>query len=117
MITSRLNLFLWIALIFYFSCIFYLVKKRSMALKYSLMWIFSGIVILLIIMFPNVFNHVMQIIGIVDASNGLFAICIFLFLVILLTLTAIISKMNNKIKTLTQNLGIVEKQIREMERK
>lgn len=114
--TFRLNIFLWIAIFFYFLCILHLLKKRKLTLKYSLMWIFSGIVIFLIILFPSIFNMLMSKIGIVNASNGLFAICIFLFLIILLMLTSIISGMNNKIKTLIQMEGINEKRIRELEK-
>lgn len=112
----KLIIFLWIAVIFYFLCIFFLLKRKKLSLKYSLMWLFSGTIILLIILFPNVFNALMYKIGIVNASNGLFAICIFLFLIILLMLTSIISNMNNKIKVLIQIIGINEKRIRELEK-
>ncbi len=114
--TFRLIVFLWIAVIFYFLCIFFLLKRKKLSLKYSLMWLFSGTIIFLIILFPNIFNAIMYKIGIVNASNGLFAICIFLFLIILLMLTSIISNMNNKIKILIQIIGINEKRIRELEK-
>lgn len=116
MITLRLSIFLWLALVLYFLCILHLIKKGNLALKYSLMWLFSGIVILFIVLFPSTFNFLMEQIGIVNPSNGLFAICTFLILVMLLAVTSIISKMNNKIKTLTQLLGMAEKRIRDLER-
>lgn len=115
--TIRLTISLWIAIIFYFVCIFFLLKKKKLTLKYSLMWIFSGIIIFFIILFPNIFNILMNKLGIINASNGLFAICTFLFLIILLMLTSIISSMNSKIKTLIQIAGINEKRIRELEKR
>lgn len=116
MITVRLSIFLWIAVLLYFVCIIYLIKKGNLSLKYSLMWLFSGIIILLIILFPGAFSYLMEWIGVINSSNGLFAICIFLILVMLLAITSIISKMNGKIKTLTQLLGMAEKRIRELEK-
>lgn len=115
MISTKLSVFSYIAVVFYFICIFYLIKRKSLSLKYSLMWLFSGIVIFLIILYPKSFSLLMYKIGVVNASNGLFAICIFLFLIMMLILTAIISKMNAKIKTMIQELGLLEKRIRELE--
>lgn len=116
MITFKLNIFLWLALLLYFLCIFYLIKKGNLSLQYSLMWLLSGIIILMVVLCPEAFNFLMDKIGIVNPSNGLFAICIFLILVMLLVITSIISKMNTKIKMLTQLLGIAEKRIRELEK-
>jgi hypothetical protein len=79
------------------------------------MWLFSGVIILFIIIFPNVFAALMDKIGIVSPANGLFAICVFLLLIMLLILTSIISRMNMKIKTMLQNIAILEKKIRELE--
>lgn len=115
MITQRLSIFLYIAIISFFICIFYLIKKKLLTLKYSLMWLFSGIVVLLIILFPEVFSSLMMKLGIINPSNGLFAICIFLFMMMLLMLTSVISKLNAKIKRLIQSMGIIEKRIRDLE--
>lgn len=79
------------------------------------MWLLSGTIIFLIILFPEAFNTIMNKLGIINPSNGLFAICIFILLVMLLILTSVISKINMKIKVLGQNLGIAEKRIRELE--
>ena len=117
MITQKLSMFLVIAIVFYFVCIFHLIKRKSLSLKYSLMWLLSGVIILLITIFPEAFNFIMEKIGIVNAANGLFSICVFLLLILLLMLTSIISKMNTKIKTMVQNIGIMEQRIRELEEK
>lgn len=117
MLIQRLTIFLYTAIIFFFVCIIALIRKGTLSLKYSLVWLFSGTVIFLIILLPESFKNVMNKLGIIDPLNGLFAICIFLLLVMLLMLTSVISKMNTKIKELVQNLGIAEKRIRELEAK
>lgn len=115
MILQRLDFFLYMAIISFFIGIFYLIKKKMLSLKYSLMWLLSGVVILLIILFQDGFIRLMNKLGIVNASNGLFAICVFMFMIMLLMLTSVISKMNAKIKSLTQSFGILEKKVRELE--
>lgn len=115
MITQRLNIFLYIAIVFFFISIFYLIKKKFLSLKYSLMWLFSGMVVLMIILFPEGFSNLMYKLGLITPANGLFAICIFLFMLMLLLLTSVISRINAKIKRLIQSIGILEKKIRELE--
>lgn len=115
MITLRLKIFLYIAIIFFFISIFYLIKKKYLSLKYSLIWLFSGLVVFLIILFPEEFSFLMGQIGLITPANGLFAICIFLFMLMLLLLTSVISRINTKIKRLIQNIGILEKRIRDLE--
>ena len=78
-----LRIALWTALFLYFGGIFYLLKKRLLELRYTLLWIFSGIVMMLIVIFPAAFERLMNRIGIIEATNGLFAVVLFLLLVIL----------------------------------
>ena len=47
--------------------------------------------------------------------NGLFIFCIGFIIMILLSLTSIASRQNRKIRTLTQELAILDKRLRELE--
>lgn len=49
--------------------------------------------------------------------NGLFIIAIGFIIMILLSLTSIASRQNRKIRTLTQELAILDKRVRELEKK
>lgn len=89
-----------------------LLKKQLLALRYTLLWIFAGIVMALILIFPSTFEQLMSRIGIIEATNGLFAVALFLLLVILVSMTAVLSKMNGQIKTLAQRLALLEKRVR-----
>ena len=52
-----LRIALLTALFLYFGGIFYLLKKRLLELRYTLLWIFSGIVMMLIVIFPAAFER------------------------------------------------------------
>ncbi len=112
-----LRIALWTALFLYFGGIFYLLKKRLLELRYTLLWIFSGIVMMLIVIFPAAFERLMNRIGIIEATNGLFAVVLFLLLVILVSMTSALSKMNRQIKTLAQKFAAYEKRLRALEEK
>lgn len=49
--------------------------------------------------------------------NGLFVFFIGVLIMICMSLTSIVSKQTNKLRTLTQELAILEKRIRELEAK
>lgn len=112
-----LRIALLTALFLYFGGIFYLLKKRLLELRYTLLWIFSGIVMMLIVIFPAAFERLMNRIGIIEAPNGLFAVVLFLLLVILVSMTSALSKMNRQIKTLAQKFAAYEKRLRMLEEK
>lgn len=104
-----------VGILVYFYILLYLIKKKSLNLKYTLLWIFSGVIILVIAIFPNIMLGLTACLGIVDATNGVFALIIFFILIILMSITAIVSKMKEKNKQLIQQCALLEKRVRELE--
>lgn len=109
------RLLITICTIVYFIVILTLLKKNRLALKYSLLWIFAGGFFVLIAVFPNILVFFANIAGIEVPSNGLFAMCIFFSVLILISLTVIVSEINMKLRILVQKIAIMEKRIRELE--
>lgn len=104
-----------VALLLFFVVIFWLLRKKSLALKYTLLWLAFGGVMVLIAAFPNAFWFLLRLIGIVEVYNGLFAVMIFALIIILISITAIVSKQNEKLRQLIQKCATYEKRIRELE--
>lgn len=52
MLSTKLTITLGIALLFYFIIILLFLKHRAIELKYTLLWIFSGVVMAIMIFFP-----------------------------------------------------------------
>lgn len=110
-----LRMALLIGIAIYFVCIFFLLKKRSLNLKYTLLWIFLGIVFLLVVIFPVILQVPMHMIGVVEWTNGLFALLLLILMIIDMSITAIVSKMNDRMRKLVQQCALYEKRIRELE--
>ena len=113
----KLRIFLIIAMTIYTFCIYYFLGKRKFQLKYSFIWIFGGLMIWLCVIFPKQFNLLMLKLGVAEAMNGMFGICIFLIFIMLMFVTAIVSVMDSKLKSLIQKMALMEQRIRELEGK
>lgn len=117
MIGDSLRTILIIAVICYFIVILKFLKDKALTLKYTLLWIISGIIMGILICFPNLLTWFIRLVGIQNHMNGLFILCIGLIIMILMSITSIVSRQNRKIRTLIQEIGILEKRIRELEQK
>lgn len=71
----------------------------------------------ILVIVPELLTRIIHIFGIQDNMNGLFIIAIGFIIMILLSLTSIASRQNRKIRTLTQELAILDKRVRELEKK
>lgn len=99
----------------YFILVIYFLKRRLIDLKYSLVWIVAGICLAVLIIAPNVLYALMGAFGISAPVNGLFLVSIGFIIIILMSLTAIVSRQTDKIKQLVQHQALLEKKLREME--
>ena len=115
MIPSNLRVVLIIGVIVYFVIILMFLKKRSLSLKYTLLWLLAGVVLGIMVVGPELLSKFIHMLGIVDNMNGLFILCIAFIIMILMSLTSIVSKQAEKIKNLTQTISKMEKRIRELE--
>lgn len=117
MITGTLRLFLLIAILVYFVLLVLLMRRGSMSIKYSLVWVFAGLIMLILIVWPDILYRFSMLVGISMPVNALYSFIFFCMLIILVSLTAIASGMNEKIKKLTQTQAIMEQRLRELEKK
>lgn len=115
MIPATLRISLIAAVICYFIAILYFLKQRALNLKYTLLWLVAGFVMGVLVAIPELLVKIIRIFGIQDNMNGLFIFMIGFIILILLSLTSIASRQNSKLRTLTQELAIMEKRVRELE--
>ena len=101
--------------IIFFIIVLLLLKKRSLSLKYTLLWLLAGLVMAIMVLFPKLLVVVAQFSGFDTPMYAFFVVCRGFMLCILMALTSIVSKQNQKITTLIQMVGIYEKRMREVE--
>ena len=116
MISRTLQIVMLLAVAVYFVLLYLLLKKRSLHLKYTLLWIFSGVLMLVLAVFPRLLDWFAALIGIYEPTNALFSLIFFCVIIILMSLTAIVSKQNERIKRLAQAVALLEKRVRELEK-
>lgn len=113
--SDTLRIVLFIALICYFCILFYFLKKQILTLKYSLLWLLIGIILSVLVIFPDFLTYIAHFLGIELPVNGLFTVAIGLILMLLMSLTVIVSGQSRKLRILTQQAAILERQIRELQ--
>lgn len=113
-ILLRVNLLIAISL--YFLYVIISIKKNKLEIKHSLLWLFFGIVMFILVMFPQIPENVAHLIGIEDYSNGLFSFAIFVIIIMQLYLTMVVSDTTRKIKQLIQEIAILEERVRNTEK-
>ena len=101
----------------YFAVIFVLLKKKTLSLKYTLIWLAGGLVMLVLTVFPMLMVKLVRLFGVQDQMNGLFSMLFFFVLMIIMSLTSIVSRQSDRIRALTQETALLEKRIRELEKR
>ncbi len=114
--TPILQCFLIVCVLLFIAVILRYLVKKKLNLKYTLVWLFSAVFMLVIAIFPQIITHLTRLVGIQVESNAVFFFSILFLFVIVLTLTAIVSHMNNRVYRLTQIQALLEKRIRELEK-
>lgn len=115
MFSDKLRIVLIIAVIIYFALILHWLKVKSLNLKYSLLWIFSGIAMGILVIFPETLMSLSKLTGIQTPMYALLVSAIGLIIAILMSITSIVSRQNRKIRTLIQENALLEKRIRDLE--
>lgn len=100
----------------YFIILIFTVKDKKIGLKYALIWFATGVFMLLIAVFPGILKLVSSILGIYDETNTCFTLFLFLIILLLLSITKIITALNESAKRLTQELALLEKRVRDIEK-
>lgn len=115
MIPTTLRIVLSVAVICYFIIILYYLKKRMLELRYTLIWLAAGVCMGIMVFFPSLLIDFVHLLGIESNMNGLFILCFAFIIAILMMLTAIVSRFAMKVRTLIQEISMLEKRIRELE--
>lgn len=115
MIPTTLRIVLLIAIIIYFVLILFYLKRKALELKYTLLWLFAGMIMLLMTIFPQISVIITMLLGFESNMNVLYTTCIGFIIMLLMMVTSIVSRQSNKIKTLIQEIAILKKEIRELQ--
>ncbi|MCI7768241.1 MAG: DUF2304 domain-containing protein [Oscillospiraceae bacterium] len=112
-----LQIFFIICIVVFLLIIIRYLTKKQLNLKYSLVWLAAAGCMLILALFPQLVEKIGNLVGIATPVSTVFVFAGMFMLLIILTLTIIVSHMNNRIYRLTQMQAILEKRVRELESK
>ena len=92
----------------------YYIFRKGMDLANSIRWFAGALILFLMALFPDAVGAVAGWVGIEVPSNLVFLIGIVYLLMTSLSLSAVISAQQNKIRTLTLEQAALEKEIRDL---
>ena len=115
--TTTLRIALLVGILFYVLFILVLLKKKSLELKYSLLWLITALVLLVLDIFPQIVMSVSKLLGVSTASNFIYLVVMFFMLLLLVSLTSIVSQQKRQIRTLIQTVSILKKKVEEIEKR
>lgn len=116
MIPGTLRVVLIAAVIVYFIMILIFLKNKTLELRYTLLWMFAGMILAVLVIWPELLSRLVRLVGIQNNMNGLFIMAIAFIVMIMMSLTSIVSRQTNKIRHLIQEIAILEKRVRELEK-
>ncbi|MCR5102758.1 MAG: DUF2304 domain-containing protein [Butyrivibrio sp.] len=93
-----------------------LISRRTLSLKYSLLWLLVCVVLILLVAFPNLLGIIAHILHIELPINALYLVSIFILMLISLSLTVIVSRQTVRIRNMAQENALMERRIRTIEK-
>ncbi len=93
-----------------------LVRRRHLSEEYSLLWIGTAIVMLVLGLWRELLHSMAQLVGIYDPSNLLFLLAALFLLFMQLYLSTIITKLTRENKEIAQQLALLRYDVGELRR-
>ena len=115
--SSSLRFGLLFASLMVFILILYTVVKKTLNIKYSIVWILWSLLSLLMAIFPDTFYKLSRLLGIQMPVNTVFLIMTALLYALTFFVYIMISKHNEEIIKLTYEISALKKELDDLKRK
>jgi hypothetical protein len=94
-----------------------LVRRGKLKEKYSLLWLFSAVVLLIFSVWRGLLDKIAGWVGIAYPPSLLFLVAFIFLLVIILHFSVIVSDLSEKNKTLAQDIALMNARLDEEEKR
>ncbi|OUQ46833.1 DUF2304 domain-containing protein [Lachnoclostridium sp. An118] len=109
----RLQIIVAVIIIIALAVIINMIRKKALELRYALAWLLVGVGVLILDIFPGIMEKLATALGIYSPVNMLFFMGFCFSLIIIFVLTIAVSRMSIRIKNLTQELALHERENKE----
>jgi hypothetical protein len=112
----RVSIIASVAAVVMLAVIFELIRRRHLRERYALIWVATGIVLLVLALWRQGLNTLARWVGVKTyPPSVLFAALLFFVLVLVLHFSIVLSRLTDQNVTLAQKLALLESRLRERE--
>jgi hypothetical protein len=94
-----------------------LVRRKKLREEYSWVWLLTGSVILLLMMWVDLLKWITQMVGAIVPSSTVFFLAFLFLMMISLHFSVVISKLTDRNKDLAQRYALLEGEVNELKKK
>jgi hypothetical protein len=88
-----------------------LVRRRRLQERYSVLWLATGLTILVLAAWPALLERISSVLGIASPPNALFVVALGFFLAVMLHFSLVISRLSEHTSRLAQRLAMLEERV------
>ena len=92
-----------------------LVRRKKLREEYSWLWLLTGIIILILALWYDLLQWITHLIGASLPTSTLFFLGLVFLILIAIQFSVKVSELNNQVKNLTQESGLLKNRIEELE--
>ena len=108
----RISLVAAVAALLLLFVVFELIRSRRLQERYALLWLLTGIVLLVLALWRGALGLLADAVGIAYPPSALFVLAALFILLLLLHYSTVISKLSDQNRILAQRLALLENQLR-----
>ena len=94
-----------------------LVRRRKLREEYSWLWLLTGSVIILLLVWFSLLKWITHLIGAIVPSSALFFLAFLFLILVSLHFSVVISKLQDRNKDLAQRYALLELELRELKKR
>lgn len=108
MISLRVSIAAAVGAVLLLALIFELIRRRRLQERYALLWLATGIAVLVLALWHDALEWIAELVGIAYPPTALFVLVSLFFLLLLLHYATVISRLVAQNTTLAQRLALLE---------
>ena len=105
---NHLSIALIVFAIAWFVILFVTIRTRRISIRYSMIWFFAALMLLIVGIFPDIFSLINRLFKFAVVSNLIVGALITLLMVITFVLTLFVTKQKKQIDNLIQEISILK---------
>lgn len=107
----RVSVVAAVAALFLLVVILELIRRRRLQERYALLWLLTGLVMLVLALWRGALSRLADLVGIAYPPSALFVLGSLFILIVLLHYSTVISKLADQNRILAQRLALLERRI------